>query len=100
MFMYSERLLARFLLDILKSLVGLDILLGTLIHVGKGIRQSIFGQSKGTQQHARADKGRLKGYILHPSVVKINCSLNHFVYYVNYEQTFFSTVGEYEWRFG
>ena len=34
--MYLEMLLARFLLDILQSsLVGLDILLGSLIDVGK-----------------------------------------------------------------
>jgi len=54
---------------------------------------------KGTQQHEGADKGRLEGYILHPSAVKINCSLNHFVNYVDFGQTFFATVRGYQWRF-
>ena len=62
--MYSERLLVRFLLDILKSsLDGLD----------NSAWQTMLGQSKGTQQYAGADKGRIKGYILRPSAVKINC---------------------------
>jgi len=37
----------------------------------------VLDNRKGTQQHAGADKGRLKGHIIHPSAVKINC--NHFV---------------------
>jgi len=38
---------------------------------GKVLDNRYLDNQKGTQQHARADKGRLKGYILHPSVVKL-----------------------------
>jgi len=41
--------------------------------LGKVIRQSMFGQSKGYPTAHRGAKGRLKGYILHPPAVKINC---------------------------
>jgi len=55
--------------------------------LGKGIRQTMFGHlRKGTQQQAGADKGRLKGYIFHPSAVKK--IVNHFVSYANFGQTF------------
>jgi len=59
-----------------------------------------------TQQHAGADKGRWKGYILHPSAVKINCCLNHFVNKLLRKSLhqiwsdIFATVREYQWRFG
>ena len=54
----------------------------------------------GTQQHARADKGILKGYIIHPPAVKINCKSFCEVAYANLGQTFFATVRGYQWRFG
>ena len=75
------------------------ILLRSLM-LGKVLDKWYFNNRKGTQQHAAADKGRLKGYILHPSAANINCSLNHFVNYVNFDQTFFATVRGYQWRFG
>jgi len=67
---------------------------------GKAIRQTMFGQSKvwtiETQQHARADKGTLKGQILHPSAVKINCKSFCEVAYANFAQIFFATVRRYQ----
>jgi len=41
--------------------------------LGKAIRQTMFGQSKGNQQRAGADKERLIGYIIQPLAVKIDC---------------------------
>jgi len=67
--------------------------------LGKTIRQTMFGQSKGYQQHAGADKGRLKGYIIHPSAVKINRKSFCEVAYANFGQTFFATLRRYQWRF-
>jgi len=77
--MYSERVLVRFILDILKfSLVGLDNSAWEFDWCWERILDKrCLDNRKGTQQHAVADKGRLKGYIFHPSAVKINCS--HFV---------------------
>jgi len=51
---------------------------------------------KGTQQHAGADKGRLKGQILHPSAVKTNCKSFFEVACANSGQTFFATAREYQ----
>ena len=68
--------------------------------LGKVLDKRYVDNRKGTQQHPGADKGKLKGYILHPSAVKINCSLNHFVNYVNFGQAFFATVRGYQWIFG
>jgi len=52
--MYSERRLVRFLLDILKSLlVSLDNSAWEF-DVGKGIRQTTFGQSKGYPTASKA----------------------------------------------
>jgi len=50
------------------------------------------GNRKGTQQHAEADKGRLKGYVLHPSAVKTNCKSLCEAGYANFSQTFFAIV--------
>ena len=66
---------------------------------GKAIRQTMLGQSKGyptAQQHAGADKGRLKKQILHPSAVKINCKSFLQVAYANVGQKFFATVRGYQ----
>jgi len=73
--MYSERSLVRFLLDILKSsLVGLDNSAWEFdLCWERLLDKRCLDNRKDTQQHAGADKGRLKGYILHPSAVKINC---------------------------
>jgi len=51
---------------------------------------------KGTQQHAGADKGRLKGQILHSSAVKIYCRSFCEVAHANFGQTFFATVRGYQ----
>jgi len=96
--MYSERRLVRFLLDILKSsLVGLDNCawefdwcLETLLD------KRCLDNRKGTQQHAGADKGRLKGQILQPLAVKINCKSFFEEAYANFGQTFFATVRGYQ----
>jgi len=58
------------------------------------------GSLKGTQEHAGADKGRFKGYILHPSAVKVNCKSFCEVGCANFGQLFFATVREYQRRFG
>jgi len=73
--MYSERLLVRFILDTLKSsLVGLDNSAWEFDWCWERVLDKrCLDNQKGTQQHAGADKGRLKGYILHSSAVKINC---------------------------
>jgi len=73
--MYSERRLVRFLLDIFKSsLVGLDNSAWEFNWcLERLLDKRCLDNRKGTQQHAGADKGRLKGQILHPSAVKINC---------------------------
>ena len=69
--MHSERRLARFLLDFLKSsLVGLD---NSVWEFDSCLEKRCLDNRKGTQQPAGADKGRLKGQILHPSAVKIYC---------------------------
>jgi len=44
------------------------------------------GNLKGTQENAGADKGRFKGYILHPSAVKVNCKSFCEVDYANFGQ--------------
>jgi len=63
--MYSERRLVRFLLDILKSsLVGLDNSAWKFDRcLERLIDKRCLDNRKGTQQHAGADKGRLKGQI-------------------------------------
>jgi len=58
------------------------------------------GNLKGTQEYSGADKGRFKGYILHPSAVKMNRKSFCEVGYANFGQTFFATVRGYQWRFG
>jgi len=92
--MYSERLLVRFLLDILKySLVGLDNSAWEIDwYWERLLNKRCLDNRKGTQQRAGADKGRLKGYIIHPSAVKINCKSFCEVAYANFGQTFFATV--------
>jgi len=73
--MYSGRRLVHFLLDNLKSsLVCLDNSAWEFDWcLGKLSDKQCLDNRKGTQQHAGADKGRLKRQILHPSAVKINC---------------------------
>jgi len=73
--MYSERLLVLFLWDILtSSLVGLDNPAWEFDWCWERVLDKrCLDNRKGTQQHAGADNGRLKGYTLHPSAVKINC---------------------------
>jgi len=73
--MYSERRLVRFYFDILKSsLVGLDNSAWEFDWCLERLSdKQCLDNRKGTQKHAGADKQRLKGYILHPSAVKINC---------------------------
>ena len=95
--MYSERLLVRFLLDILKSsLVGLDNSAWEFVWFWERLsNKRCLVKRKGTQQHAGADKGRLKEYIIYPSAVKINCKSSCEVAYANFGQTFFATVREY-----
>jgi len=66
----------------------------------KAIRKTMFGSRKGTRQHAGADKGKLKGCIIHPSAVKINCKPFCEVGYANFGQIFFATVRRCKWRFG
>jgi len=85
MCMYSERLLVRFLLDYLKSsLVGLDNFAWEFDWcLERILDKRCLDNRKGTQQHARADKGRLKGQILRPSAVKINCKSFCEVAYAN-----------------
>jgi len=62
--MYSERRLVRFLLDILKSpLVSLDNSAWEF-DVGKGIRQTTFGQSKGYPTACRGWQGEIEK--IHP----------------------------------
>jgi len=102
MVIYSERLLVRFLLDILKSsLVGLDnSALDFDWYWEMLLDKRCLGNRKSTQQRAGADKGRLKGYIIHPSAVKINCKSSCEAAYANFDQTFFATVRGYQWRFG
>jgi len=41
--------------------------------LGKLLDKRCLDNQKGTQQHAGADKWKLKGYILHSSAVKISC---------------------------
>jgi len=100
--MYSERRLVRFLLDILKSSqVGLDKSAWELDWcLERLLDKRCLDNRKGTQQHARADKRRLKGQILHPSAVKINSKSVFEVAYANFGQTFFATIRGYQWRFG
>ena len=92
--MYSERLLVRFLLDILKSsLVGFDNSAWEFDWCWeKLLHKQCLDNRKGTQQHAGADKGGLKKYILHPSAVKINFKSFCEVGYANFGQTFFDSV--------
>jgi len=75
--MYSERLLVRFLLDILKSsLVGVDNSAWEFDWCWERLLDKrCLDNRKGrpTQQHAGAGKGRLIGYIIHPLAVKIYC---------------------------
>jgi len=63
--MYSEKLLVRFLLDILKlSLVDLDNSAWEFDWCWERLLDKrCLDNQKGTQQHAGTDKGRLKGYI-------------------------------------
>jgi len=84
--------LVRFLLDNLKSsLVGLDNSAWEFDWcLGKLLDKQCLDNLKGTQQHAEADKGRLKGQILHPSAVKINCKSFFQVAYANCDETFFA----------
>jgi len=98
MVMYSERLLVRFFLDFLKSsLVGLDNSAWDFDWCWERLLDKRFlDNRKGNQQHAGADKGRWKGYILHPSAVKINCKSFCEVGYANFSQTFFATVRGYQ----
>jgi len=100
--MYSERLLVRFLLDILKSsLVGLDNSAWEFDWCWERILdKQCLDNRKGTQQHAGAATGRLKGYILHPSAVKINCQSFCELAYANFGQIFFASVRECQWRLG
>jgi len=56
--------------------------------LGKAIRQTMLGQSKRYTAACRAGKGRLKGYILDASAVKINCKSFCEVAYTNFGQTF------------
>jgi len=95
--MYSERLLVRFLLDISKSsLVGLDNSAWEFVRFWERLLDKrCLVKRKGTQQHAGANKGRLKGHIICPSAVKINCKSFSEVAYANFGQTFFATVREY-----
>jgi len=64
--MYSERRPVRFLLDILKSsLVGLDNSAWEFDrYLERLLDKRCLDNRKGIQQHAGADKGRLKGQIL------------------------------------
>jgi len=56
------------------SLVGLDNYVWEFdLCWERVLDKQCLDNQKGTQQHAGADKGRLKGYILHSSAVKINC---------------------------
>jgi len=55
---------------------------------------------EGTQQYAGADKGRLKGNIIHPSAVKINCKSFCEEAHANFGQIFCAIVKGYQWRFG
>jgi len=75
------------------------ILLGSLIYWERLLDKRCLDNRKGTQQQAGADKGRLKGYIIHPSAVKINCKSFCEVAYANFGQTFFATLRGYQWRF-
>jgi len=99
--MYSERLLVRFLLDVLKpSLVGLDNSAWDFDCCWERLLDKrCLDNRKGTQQHAGADKGRLKGHIIHPSAVKINCKSFCELAYAIFGETFFATVRGYRWRF-
>jgi len=100
--MYSERLLVRFILDILKSsLVGLDDSGWEIDWCWERLPDKrCLDNRKSTQQHAGADKGRLKRYIIRPSVVKMTCKSFCEVAYANFGQTFVATVKGYQWRFG
>jgi len=62
--------------------------------------QTMFGQSKGYPIACRVDKVRLKGGIIDPSAVKINCKSFCEVATLNFSQTFFANVRGYQWRFG
>jgi len=42
----------------------------------------------------------MKGYIIHPSAVKINCKSFCEEAYANFGQIFFAIVKGYQWRFG
>ena len=100
--MYSERLLVRFLLNILKSsLVALDNSAWEFDWCWeKVLDKRCLDNRNSTHQHAVPDKGRLKGYILHPSAVKINCKSFCEAGYANFGQTFVATVRGHQWRFG
>jgi len=89
-------------LDILKSsLDGLDTSAWEVDSCWERLLEKrCLDNRKGSQQHAGADEGRLKGYIFHPSAVKINCESLCEVAYANFGQTFFVTVRGYQWRFG
>jgi len=102
MSMYSERRLVRFLLDILKSSpVGSDNSAWEFDWCWERLWDKRYlVDRKGTQQHAGADNRRLKGYIIHPSAVKIDCESFCEVAYDNFGQTFFAAVRAYWWRFG
>jgi len=99
--MYSERLLVYFLLDILKSSrVGLDNSAWEFNWcLERLVDKRCLDNRKGTQQHAGADKGRLKRYALHPSAVKIICKSFCEASYINFGQTLFATVRGCQWRF-
>jgi len=92
--MYSERRLVRFLLDIFtSSLVGLDNSAWKFdwcLERPRVLDKRCLDNRKGTQQHAGADKRRLKGQILHPPAVKINCKSFFEIAYANFGQTFFA----------
>jgi len=59
---------------------------------GRLLDQRCLDNQIGAQRHAGADKGRFKGYIIHPSAVKIICKSFCEVAYANFGQTFFATV--------
>ena len=98
--MCSQRLFV--FLDILKSsLVGLDNSAWEFDWCLKRLLDNLcLDNRKGTQQHAGADNGRLKGQILHQSAVKIYCKSFFDVAYVNFGQTLFATVRGYQQIFG
>jgi len=80
------------------------ILLGSLIDIGKYwervLDKRYLDNRKATPTACRADKGRLKRYILPPSAVKINCKSFCEVGYANFSQTFFVTARGCQQRFG